>query len=89
MKPRLVDVLPAPSVVALSPKLILKRSKYIVSDPNSIALQVRARKQEKIETIPEQSIAKQVARRRREAASPVLDQETGELLKNHKLRANP
>ena len=80
MKPRLVVASSALPVVASSPKPILKHSKYIVNEPQSIASRVRARHQEKRETIAEESIAVRVARRRREAANPVLDHETGELL---------
>ncbi len=67
------------------PKPILRTPKYI---DESISAQVRARRLQSKTTVDE-TIADRVARRRREAAHAVLDQETGELLEYRRLLKHP
>jgi hypothetical protein len=67
------------------PKPILKPPKYI---DDSIAARIRARRLQS-QTVINESIADRVARRQREAAHAVLDQETGELLEYRRLLKHP
>ena len=91
--PRLVVASPREQIVQpqpkqiVQPKPILKPSKYIEVPSDSIAARVKAKRDQMALTnpIPEESIAERVARRRREAANSVLDQETGKLLEYRQL----
>jgi hypothetical protein len=83
------------------PKSILRPSKRIVQETDSIASRIKERRQHPVivpvSTAPEpQSIAERVAERRRmqqpvqlEIAMPVLDQETGKLLEYRQLLVHP
>ncbi len=68
-----------------NPKPILRPPKYI---DESIAARVRARRLQSQTTVGK-TIAERVARRQREAAHAVLDQETGELLEYRCLLKHP
>ena len=91
--PRLVVASPKEQIVQPQPKQIvqpkpsLKPTKYIEVPSDSIAARVKAKRDQMALTnpIPEESIAERVARRRREAANSVLDQETGKLLEYRQL----
>jgi len=88
--PRLIATSPQKPIIERQiveppPKPILKPPKYI---DDSIAARVRERCLQSQTTVNE-SIADRVARRRREAAHAVLDQETGELLEYHRLLKHP
>lgn len=84
--PQLIVKSPKPKQAA--PKSILK-SKVVTSE--SIADRVKSRRQasQSVEHPPAESIASRVARRRREAANPVLDHETGKLLEYRQLLRDP
>ena len=86
---RLIVVSPSTGQsIQQKPPLILKPPKFI---DESIATRVRARRL-KIPTtnpVPDESIADRVARRRREAAHSVLDQDTGKLLEYRQLLKDP
>ncbi len=79
--PRLIVASPRKRIVEPQPKPILKLLKYI---DESIAARVQAQRLQSQTTVNE-SIAKWVARRRQEAANAVLDQDTGQLLRYHRL----
>jgi hypothetical protein len=85
---QLIVVLPTMQSAQLQTKPILKPPKFI---DKSIAAQVCAQRLQPPPTnsVPNESIADQVACRRREAAHAVLDQETGQLLEYHQLLKNP
>ena len=87
VKPPPQLVVASPKVQIVQPKPILKPSKYIEAPSDSIAARVKAKRNQmtKTDPIPEESIAERVARRRREAANSVLDQETGKLLEYRQL----
>jgi hypothetical protein len=74
--PRLIVTSPRKQIVEPQPKPILKPPKYI---DKSVAARVQARRLQSQTTVNE-SIAERVARRRREAAIAVLDQDTRQLL---------
>ena len=86
---RLIVVSPSTGQsIQQKPPPILKPPKFI---DESIATRVRARRL-KIPTtnpVPDESIADRVARRRREAAHSVLDQDTGKLLEYRQLLKDP
>jgi hypothetical protein len=83
--PQLIVTSPRKQIVEPQPKPILKPPKYI---DKSIAAGVRSRRLQSQTTVNE-SIAKQVARRRQEAANAVLDQDTGQLLEYCRLLKHP
>ncbi len=83
--PRLIVTSPRKQIVEPQPKTILKLPKYI---DESIAARVQAQRLQSQTTINE-SIAEQVALRRREAANAVLDQDTGQLLEYRRLLKHP
>jgi hypothetical protein len=100
---RLVVASPKKAIVVsqAKPKSILRPSKHIVQDTDSIASRIKERRQNPVivpvSMAPEpQSIAERVAERQRmqqpvqlEIAMPVLDQETGKLLEYRQLLVHP
>jgi hypothetical protein len=71
------------------PPPTLKQPKIVASE--SIANRVKSRRETppSLGQTPGQSIAERVARRRREFASPVLDQDTGKMLEYRQLLCDP
>ena len=93
IKPRrMIVTSPQEPVVASPMPPALKPSKY-AEEPDTIAARLKARKSAQQIVNDEDTIAARVARRRRETpsdqASPVLDQETGQLLEYRQLLRHP
>ena len=82
--PRLIVALPSEQSIQPQTKPILKPPKFF---DDSIAVWVHAQHLQPPPTnsVPNESIADQVACQRRKAAHSVLDQETGQLLEYHQL----
>ena len=94
MPTQMIVALPQEPVVVSPKPLILKPSKFI-EEPDTIAARLKARKNKAqiVKDPPEEMIADRVTRRQQEAApdqaNPVLDQETGKLLKYRQLLHHP
>ena len=86
---RMIVACPQGEIVP-KPKSILKTPKYPATT-ESIANRVKTRHKNIVPppTLPEESIADRVSRRRRETANPVLDHDTGELLEYRHLLKHP
>jgi hypothetical protein len=91
---RMIVVSPHEPVV-VSPKPWIFKPPKSDEEPDTIATRLKARKNrlQIVKDPPEETIADRVARRRQEAAAnktnPVLDQETGKLLKYQQLLRHP
>jgi hypothetical protein len=85
---RLIVESPTKQSIQQEPTPILKPPKFV---DESIAARVRARRLQMptVNPVTNESIADRVARRRREAAHSVLDQDTGKLLEYRQLLKDP